>query len=184
MAFVIYGNYFAYMNLQTDKIIQTARNTQPYADRDAAVKALNAFTGHRIGMIITLLYRKKEEDEDNKTDVQALVAIGVKDADECGPAGAYSPDRWENKHYPNGTKGEEFYKILFDSGADGGEGGGGGGGDDLLEDFGITTLHVGGQTTEVVNFEGEDIDVPDPMVFRSLNADTYGMTSEEEANNQ
>ena len=97
------------MNNPDNYIIQTVRNNSPYSTRQAAMNALDAFTGHRIGQIITLLYHSGVNE--NLHDVHALVAVGVKNANECGAVGQPDADKWNDKFYPEDEK--SIKRVLF-----------------------------------------------------------------------
>ena len=167
------------MNNPDNYIIQTVRNNNPYASREDAMHALDAFTGHRIGQIITLLYHTGEADE-NLHDVHALVAVGVKNANECGAAGTENQDRWDNKYYseddyPDGPHGREFYRIISDTAErdiDGviipsdyqpSQGGG-----CHCEPLGNTFVTTVGKEHVVKNPYGHDVELEDPFLFKPL----------------
>ena len=84
-------------------------NNIPFQDRQSAINWLNNRDNWSIGCFYTVLYLDNDE-------VEAIVAIGIKNTSECGPTGAYSSSLWRNKYYPNGAHGSEFYKIISDTG--------------------------------------------------------------------
>lgn len=172
------------MYTPNDYVVQTLRTDHPYASREDAIAALDTFKGHRIGQLITLLYRVEEEDE--KRDVECIVAVGIKNASECGPDGAESTDRWENKHYPNGPCGREFYRIIADS-QERDEWGyirevehGGEGEPEVDHVCGVTHITTVGNQHDVCNPTGVERTIEDPFVFKALDAEGRAM----ETNNQ
>lgn len=64
--------------------------------------------GNRFG----ILYR------DWNNDVQIILAVGIKDASECGPHGIANEDEWINTYYEHisDVHGKIFYRIVGDSG--------------------------------------------------------------------
>lgn len=134
----------------------------PFQNRTAAINYLNNYTKWSIGKFFTVLYHKGNQN--TSTDVRAIVAVGIKNATECGPMGQYSADVWENKFYPSGACGAEFYTIVKDSGEDDSSAGGGGGDVDLND----TVVNVNGNAYTVANQEGEDQIIPDPFTFREM----------------
>ena len=149
--------------------IDTIHSETPYANRDEAIAALNAFTGHRIGQIVSILYRG-ESEENNLTDVQILMAVGVKDAYKCGVSGEPSDDAWENKYYPEPPHGYEFWRLMFDSGKTSSDEGSHSGGNPL-ELLGTTRVNLAHEQFDVLNPDGEDREIEEPFVFKNLNRD-------------
>ncbi len=134
----------------------------PCSSREEAIQVFNNYTHWSIGKFYTVLYK---HTSNNRTDVHALVAVGIKNASECGVAGISSEDAWENKYYPNGAKGPEFWRMISDTGADAGTSGGGDS-DELY----ITAVHENGVVYEVANTGGDRI-ITDPFEVRELVAD-------------
>ena len=83
----------------------------PFNNKTEAINYLNSRTNWSIGMFCTVLYKNFNN---NQTDMEVLVAVGIKNTADCGPTGDPSADKWENKYYPQGAHGPEFYKIMFD----------------------------------------------------------------------
>lgn len=177
------------MNNPDNYIIQTVRNNVPYPSRQDAMNALDTFTAHRIGQIITLLYHTNQDE--NLHDVHALMAVGIKNANECGVDGIYNPDRWDNKYYPsdtypNGPCGREFYRIISDTGerdidgviipSDYEPGQGGGCHCEPLHNTTITTVN---KTHVVKNPYNADIVLEDPFVFKPLDESSRNIIDEE-----
>lgn len=153
--------------------IDTIHSETPYAHRDEAIAALNAFTGHRIGQIISLLYRG-EAEENNVGDVEILMAVGIKDAYKCGVSGDYPADpgdAWENKWYPGPPHGPEFWRLMFDSGQSQSGDDSHGGSGNPLELLGTTHIKLSGEEFDVLNPDGEDRVVEDTFTFNNLNRD-------------
>lgn len=133
----------------------------PFENRAAAINYLEQYTKWSIGKFFTVLYHKN--DQNTSSDVCAIVAVGIKNADECGPMGQYSADVWENKFYPSGACGPEFYTIVKDSGADESSGG------DIVDvNLNETEVTVNGDTYKVANQEGKNQSIPDPFAFRKI----------------
>ena len=131
----------------------------PFNNRNEAINYLNSRTNWSIGMFCTVLYLNTNN---NQTDVEALVAVGIKNTADCGPTGENSVDKWENKYYPNGAYGPEFYKIMFDSNTS--SSGGKGGDVDLY----TTLVNISGSSYEVSNEDGDQV-ISDPLTFLNLN---------------
>lgn len=131
-----------------------------YDSRDEAIAYLDSRENWSIGMFCTVLYTS---GNDNQGDVDVLVAVGVKDSSECGPAGEPSADDWQNKYYPDKVCGREFYKIMYDSGETTPSG-------DTGSDVTLytTNINMGGTSYEVSNEDG-DQNVTDPLQFLNLN---------------
>lgn len=167
------------MYTPNEYIIQTIRSNVPYNRREDAIAALNAFEGHRIGQQITLLYRNSEV-ENNISDVHCLIAMGIKNANECGASGAYSPDRWENKYYPNGPHGTEFYRIIADSAERNEQGyiidrevppSGDPDPQEIINSLSTTKVDMVGNQYTVLNPVRQEEQVEDPFQFKRLNGD-------------
>lgn len=163
---------------QNDIIHQTVRTNVPYENREMAMVALKQFTGHRIGQLITLLYRVDPQSENEKGDVHALLAVGIKNANECGASGLQSSDKWENKHYEDSPCGSEFFRIVGDSGErdiDGyiipsdHEGQGTPSADEILSTMGVNYITVNGHEYNSISHDYDDKIVDDPFEFKSLN---------------
>lgn len=137
----------------------------PFENREFAIGYLNSYTKWSIGKFFTVLYHKN--DQNTSSDICAIVAVGIKNAAQCGPMGEYSADVWENEFYPAGACGPEFYTIVKDSGED--ESSGGGGGDNI--DLNDTVVNVNGDAYTVANQEGKDQTIPDPFAFREMSYD-------------
>lgn len=181
------------MNNPDNYIIQTVRNSSPYGSRDEAMEALDNFTQHRIGQIITLLYRIPPDirPDRNLHDVHVLVAVGIKNANECGTSGTQNPDRWDNKYYPeddypNGPCGREFYRIISDTTERDDNGvldpnpyDPGQGGDYHCEPLHNTTVTTVNKTHVVKNPYDHDITLEDPFIFKPLDEDSCDNINED-----
>lgn len=125
--------------------------------RDEAINILNNKTDWCWGLIFSILYR---DDEDK---VQVITATGIKNCDKCGPDGHADSDEWANTYYEYATDahGEEFYRIIRDSGLN--DISVGGGGDGLYK----TKVNVNGSQYNVLNSK-EDTEVGDPFRVQEI----------------
>ena len=140
----------------------SAYNGTLFPTRESAIEYLNNYTKWSIGKFFTVLYRKN--DQNTSSNVCVIVAVGIKNASECGPMGQYSADVWENKFYPSGAYGPEFYTIIKDSGEDESSFGG-----DIVDvNLNETEVTVNGDTYIVANQEGKNQSIPDPFAFRKI----------------
>lgn len=127
-------------------------------DRDAAVGVLNSKTDWCLGLILNILYR------DASYIVQVLTAIGIKNCDECGPNGTEDDDKWINTYYESESDahGEEFYRIVGDSGSNASSHGVG-----SYTGLHTTKVNMNGSQYEVLNSK-EDSEVANPFVIQKL----------------
>lgn len=142
----------------------------PFSTREDAIAYLNEYLYWSIGKFFTVLYYSGNRSN-NSSDVCAIVAVGIKNASECGPMGAQDSDVWTNKFYPNGASGPEFYIIVKDSGQNEQSSTS----DNIVADVNLTNTKVNINNNQyvVANQEGEEQEIPDPFKFRKLNYDKY-----------
>lgn len=127
------------------------------ASREEAIIVLNGKTDWSWGFIFSILYK---DDEDK---VQVITAVGIKNSEDCGPDGITDEDEWANTFYPSAldAHGEEFYRIIGDSGLN--DSAGAGNGDELY----TTKVNMNGTQYEVLNSK-EDAEVSNPFHVQEL----------------
>lgn len=129
-------------------------------NRGAAIDIINDKLDWSRGLMFSVLYR----DLDNK--VQIITAIGIKNSDECGPSGIMDSDEWNNTYYESSlnARGEGFYRIMSDTGFNGGND------ESFTGDVGdlyTTRVNVNGAYYDVLNSK-EDMEIEDPFHIQEL----------------
>ena len=149
------------MNIQ---LSQTPVNCDTLCvDRGSAINILNGYTEWEIGKFFTILYVQSAYPGDQDY-VKVIVAVGIKNASECGIMGTPdSNDIWRNKYYPNQVAGPEFYRIIKDTGTTDPTPPAPTPGYDLHE----TTFKITGTEVTVSN-ERQDEVVEDPFEFLEI----------------
>lgn len=125
--------------------------------RDEAINILNNKIDWCWGLIFSVLYR---DDDDI---VQVLTAVGIKNCDECGPNGVADSDEWTNTYYEYSTDahGEEFYRIIGDSGSNGNSG------SNNTDELYTTKVNLNGTNYKVLN-PRRDTEIADPFQVQEL----------------
>lgn len=126
-------------------------------NRDAAIEVLNGKLDWCQGLIFSILYR---DDDDN---VQVITTVGIKNCEDCGPDGVVDSDEWTNTFYESAldTHGNEFYRIIGDSGLN--DISFGKGGDSLYK----TKINMNGIQYDVLNSK-EDTEIGDPFIVQEI----------------
>lgn len=152
------------------EVITILDDNKPLSSRQDAIAFLNHFTRHKIGQLVEVLYNT---DDTNKP-IDSVVAIGVKNYDDCnndqpssGDVDRGSIKYYNSEDYPNGPCGSEFYVIIYPCG----------GSSDLYH----TTIKVNGKDFIVLNNNGRNEQTTDPFEWEDMKDDI--VTQESGTNN-
>lgn len=130
-------------------------------DRDSALEILNNMENWTQGGLFSIMYVSSEDHQiNNIDDINVILAVGIKNSNECGPGNNQSENLWLDRSLNHGP---QFYKVIGDSGS-------------IepspspipLPNLHTTTVEVNTATYDVLNANGQDETVEDPFRIEQL----------------
>lgn len=130
-------------------------------DRGTALEILNTMENWTQGWLFSIMYVSSEDHQiNNIDDINVILAVGIKNSNECGPGNNPSENLWIDRSINHGP---QFYKIVGDSG-------------NIepspapiqIPNFNRTTVEMNTATYDIINADESDEKIEDPFRIERL----------------